>query len=199
MDKIPITVENEQQLREEIEKLKSLERPRIVNAIATAREHGDLKENAEYHAAREEQGLLEAKISKIEDTLSRADIIDITKVPSSDKVIFGSTVVVHDLSVEKDKKITYKIVGEYEADAEKGLIFSKSPLAKALMGKEKGNFIEVNFDEIESGTNVLAKIQIKLGFKYKFLLQLIKKSYKTFLMGILYKMQSIANSSMSKN
>ena len=103
MDKIPITVENEQQLREEIEKLKSLERPRIVNAIATAREHGDLKENAEYHAAREEQGLLEAKISKIEDTLSRADIIDITKVPASDKVIFGSTVVVHDLSVEKDK------------------------------------------------------------------------------------------------
>ena len=145
MGKIPITVENEKQLRAALEKLKSLERPRIVSAIAAAREHGDLKENAEYHAAREEQSLLEAKISKIEDTVSRADIIDITKIPPSDKVVFGSTVIVNNLGVEKDEKMTYKIVGEYEADAEKGLIFFKSPLARALLGKEKGAFIEVNF------------------------------------------------------
>ena len=116
-----------------------------MQAIAAAREHGDLKENAEYHAAREEQGLLEAKISKIENTLSRAEIIDITKIPHSDKVVFGSTVIVNDITESKNKRMTYKIVGEYEANAEKGLIFFKSPLARALMGKEKGDFIEVHF------------------------------------------------------
>ena len=145
MEKIPITIENEKKLQEELQKLKSVERPRIVQAIAAAREHGDLKENAEYHAAREEQGLLEAKISKIENTLSRAEIIDITKIPHSDKVVFGSTVIVNDITESKNKRMTYKIVGEYEANAEKGLIFFKSPLARALMGKEKGDFIEVHF------------------------------------------------------
>ena len=145
MEKEPITLKGLENLKKELVELKNIKRPKIVQAIAEARAHGDLKENAEYHAAREEQGLLEAKISKIENTLSRAEIIDITKIPHSDKVVFGSTVIVNDITESKNKRMTYKIVGEYEANAEKGLIFFKSPLARALMGKEKGDFIEVHF------------------------------------------------------
>jgi transcription elongation factor GreA len=134
MSKTPMTVLGAKMLREELERLKTIERPRITAAIAEAREHGDLKENAEYHAAREEQGICEAHINDMEGKLATAEIIDVTKLPASDdkKVVFGATV-----TVEKDNgdQITYKIVGEDEADIEHGLICYKTPIAKGLMGK----------------------------------------------------------------
>ena len=134
-------------MREELKKLKSEDRPRIIDAIATAREFGDLKENAEYHAAKEQQSLSEARIKDIESKLSNAQVIDIKNIEPSDKVIFGTTITVFNSEVEKS--IIYKIVGEDEADAGAGKISFASPLARSLIGKYEGDFIKV---ETPSGT-----------------------------------------------
>ena len=137
----PITKEGEILLREELKKLKSEDRPRIIDAIATAREFGDLKENAEYHAAKEQQSLTEARIRDIESKLSNSQIIDIKNIEPSEKVIFGTTVSV--FNSETEKSIKYKIVGEDEADARKGKISFASPLAKQLIGKYEGDILKV--------------------------------------------------------
>ena len=137
----PITKEGEVFLREELKKLKSEDRPRIIDAIATAREFGDLKENAEYHAAKEQQSLTEARIRDIESKLSTSQVIDIKSIEPSDKVIFGTTVTVS--NTEQQKSVTYKIVGEDEADASKGKISFASPLAKQLIGKFEGDLLKV--------------------------------------------------------
>ena len=137
----PITKEGEVFLREELKKLKSEDRPRIIDAIATAREFGDLKENAEYHAAKEQQSLTEARIRDIESKLSTSQVIDIKNIEPSDKVIFGTTVTVS--NIEQQKSVTYKIVGEDEADASKGKISFASPLAKQLIGKFEGDLLKV--------------------------------------------------------
>ena len=137
----PITKEGEVLLREELKKLKTEDRPKIIDAIATAREFGDLKENAEYHAAKEQQSLTEARIRDIESKLSNAQIIDISILDPSDKVIFGTTVTVY--NSESERSIVYKIVGEDEADASIGKISFASPLAKSLIGKFEGDVIKV--------------------------------------------------------
>ena len=137
----PITKEGETLLREELKKLKSEDRPRIIDAIATAREFGDLKENAEYHAAKEQQSLTEARIKDIESKLSNAQVIDIKNIEPTDKVIFGTTVTVFNSEVEKS--IIYKIVGEDEANAGAGKISYASPLARSLIGKYEGDLIKV--------------------------------------------------------
>ncbi len=134
MTQTPMTVRGAQQLREELEHLKSVLRPKIIASIADAREHGDLKENAEYHAAREEQGFCEGRIQEIEAKLSNAQVIDVTRIPNSGKVIFGSTV---DLfKVDDEKEITYQIVGDDESDIKANMISVNSPIARALIGKE---------------------------------------------------------------
>ena len=140
MDKIPMTVEGEKLLREELSLLKTVNRPQISEAIKEAREKGDLKENAEYHAAREQQSFVEGRIKDIEGKLSNAQIIDISRMPVSDKVIFGTTVVVAD---ENNKEITYKIVGEDEADLKKGKISVTSPISRALVGKNEGDDVTI--------------------------------------------------------
>ena len=137
----PITKEGEVFLREELKKLKSEDRPRIIDAIATAREFCDLKENAEYHAAKQQQSLTEARIRDIESKLSTSQVIDIKNIEPSDKVIFGTTVTVS--NTEQQKSVTYKIVGEDEADASKGKISFASPLAKQLIGKFEGYLLKV--------------------------------------------------------
>ena len=142
MEKEPITSQGLKKLKKELEELKNIKRPKVVTAIAEARSHGDLKENAEYHAAKDEQGKIESRIIKINDLIARANVIDVTKIEKKDKVIFGSTVELVDL--ESNKKKTYKIVGEDEADLAKNLIYFKSPIAKALIGKSKKDLITVN-------------------------------------------------------
>ena len=142
MQKYPMTVDGERALREELEQLKKVDRPRIVAAIAEAREHGDLKENAEYHAAREQQGFCEGRIQEIEAKLSTAQVIDVTTIPESDRVIFGVTVDL--INVETDAAITYKIVGEDEASIKDNKISVTSPIARALIGKEVGETVVVN-------------------------------------------------------
>ena len=137
----PITTEGEVFLREELKKLKLEDRPKIIDAIATAREFGDLKENAEYHAAKEQQSLTEARIRDIESKLSTAQVIDISTITPSDKVIFGTTVTV--FNSEQEKSLKYKIVGEDEADASKGKISFASPLARQLIGKFEGDLLKV--------------------------------------------------------
>ena len=137
MKKVPMTVAGEQSLREELEQLKGKARPRVIAAIAEAREHGDLKENAEYHAAREEQGFIEGRIQEIEGKLSGAQVIDVTKLPKTGKVIFGVTVEL--LHLENDEQVTYRIVGEDEADIKAGRISVTSPIARALIGREEGD------------------------------------------------------------
>ena len=141
MSKVPMTVRGHQLLEEELKRLKSVDRPNVVKAIAEARAHGDLKENAEYHAAKEEQGFIEARIKDIEGKLSHKQIIDASAVDARGKVIFGSTVVI--LDEKTDKELTYKIVGEDEADLKQGMISYTSPIARALIGKDEGDAIEV--------------------------------------------------------
>ena len=138
---VPMTVEGERSLREELDRLKKEDRPRVVKAIAEAREHGDLKENAEYHAAREQQSFIEGRVQEIEGKLSNSRIIDITSIPAGDKVIFGVTVDL--INVETDATQTYKIVGEDEADVKNNLISVGSPIARALIGKEEGEVVVV--------------------------------------------------------
>lgn len=141
MKKIPITVDGADLLQDELQDLKRNRRPKVIEAIAEARAHGDLKENAEYHAAREEQGFIEGRIRDIEAKLSNATIIDVTKMNANGKIIFGTTVEVAD--EETGEKLTYKIVGDDEADIKKNMISISSPIARALIGKEEGDVAEV--------------------------------------------------------
>lgn len=141
MDKVPLTVAGANKLQAELEELKTVTRPRIVEAIATARAHGDLKENAEYHAAREQQSFSEGRINEIEAKLSNAQIIDVTKIDAKGKVIFGATIEIEDL--ESEKKVTYQIVGQDEADIKQGRISVGSPIARALIGKEEEDVVTV--------------------------------------------------------
>ncbi|NCN43156.1 MAG: transcription elongation factor GreA [Piscirickettsiaceae bacterium CG_4_9_14_3_um_filter_43_564] len=141
MQRHPMTKEGADALQQELQKLKTVERPKVSKAIAEAREHGDLKENAEYHAAREEQGLIEARIKLIEGLLGSVQIIDVTKLKPNGKVVFGSTVTV--LNLETDEEVTYKIVGEEEADIKHNKISVNSPIARALIAKEEGDEVVV--------------------------------------------------------
>ncbi|CCE23492.1 transcription elongation factor GreA [Methylotuvimicrobium alcaliphilum] len=141
MNKVPLTVTGAKKLREELDELKSVVRPRIIKAIAEAREHGDLKENAEYHAAREQQSFAEGRIAEIEGKLSNAQIIDVTKLDANGKVVFGATVEIEEL--ESGETVTYQIVGEDEADIKAGRISVGSPIARALIGKEAEDVVIV--------------------------------------------------------
>ena len=140
MSKVPMTVRGHELLQEELKRLKGVDRPAIIKAIAEARAHGDLKENAEYHAAKEQQGFIEGRIKDIEGKLSHKQVIDVAAVDARGKVIFGSTVLILDENSEKE--ITYKIVGEDEADIKNGMISYTSPIARALIGKDEGDAIE---------------------------------------------------------
>tara|TARA_Y100001958_G_C20955714_1_gene356494 strand:- start:109 stop:585 length:477 start_codon:yes stop_codon:yes gene_type:complete len=153
MEKEPITVSGLRNLKEELENLKNVQRPKVVEAIAEARSHGDLKENAEYHAAKEQQALIESRVIAINDLIARANVIDVTKIENTGKVIFGATVKLEDL--ETNKKITYKLVGQDEADIKKNLIFFKSPIGKALIGKDKNEMVTVNTPSGEKNFEIL--------------------------------------------
>ena len=142
MEKFPITKSGEQKLTEKLRKLKTKDRPEISQAIAEARAHGDLKENAEYHAAKEQQGFIEAKIQEIEHALANAQVIDVKEIPETGRVVFGATVDLHDLN--NDKSITYKIVGNLESDPEAGLISIHTPIAQGLMGKNVGDEVSIS-------------------------------------------------------
>jgi len=153
MDKEPITVSGLKDLKSELEDLKNIQRPKIVEAIAEARSHGDLKENAEYHAAKEQQALIESRVIAINDLIARANVIDITKIENNGKVVFGSTVEVQDL--ETNKRITYRLVGQDEADIKKNLVFFRSPIGKALIGKDKGEMVTVSTPSGERNFEIL--------------------------------------------
>jgi len=142
MTTIPLTSTGAERLREELKQLKSVERPRIINAIAEARAHGDLKENAEYHAAKEEQGFVEGRIADVEGQLGSAQIIDVTKLNAGTRVVFGATVDL--MEDESGVEVTYQIVGDLEADISKSRISISSPIARALIGKEEGDIALVN-------------------------------------------------------
>lgn len=141
MSKNPITARGADRLRRELERLKSVDRPRVIEAIAEARGHGDLKENAEYHAAREQQGFIEGRISELEDKLADADVIDVSSLEGNSKVVFGATVELFDLDTEQE--VTYQIVGDGEASIDEGLISISSPIARALIGKQEGDVAQV--------------------------------------------------------
>jgi len=154
MNKVPMTVQGAKALQEELNRRKTIDRPRIIEAIATARAHGDLKENAEYHAAREEQSFNEGRIQELEAKISNAQVIDIQKLPNNGKIIFGSTVKL--CNMDTDEEVVYQIVGEDEANIKEGKISFSSPIGKALIGKELDDSIEVktpggmiNYDVIE--------------------------------------------------
>ena len=141
MNKEPITSQGLKKLKEELEELKNIRRPKIVEAIAEARGHGDLKENAEYHAAKEEQAKIESRIIEINDLIARANVVDVTALEKKDNVIFGSTVYL--INLENNEKKIYKIVGKDEADVAKNYIYFRSPIAKALIGKRKKDLVSV--------------------------------------------------------
>jgi len=147
MQKFPMTVEGEKALRDELQRLKTVDRPKVIAAIAEAREHGDLKENAEYHAAREQQGFIEGRIQDIEGKLSNAQVIDIKTIPHTGKVLFGSTVSI--INIDTDEAVEYRIVGDDEADIKNNRISVSSPIARALIGKEEGDVVRV---QIPSGS-----------------------------------------------
>lgn len=140
MNKVPMTVHGHVLLQVELKSLKGVDRPTVIKAIAEARAHGDLKENAEYHAAKDQQGFIEARIKELEGKLSHVQVIDVTEIDARGKIIFGSTVEL--LDENTDKEITYKIVGEDEADIKVGLISFTSPIARALIGKNEGDIVE---------------------------------------------------------
>lgn len=156
MNKIPLTKEGAEKLQEELKRLKTVDRPRVIEAISEARAHGDLKENAEYHAAREQQGFIEGRIKELEGKLSHAQVIDVTKLPHTGKVVFGVTVEL--LDVDSDEEIEYKIVGDDEADIKQNRIAVSSPLARALIGKAEGD--EVVF-EAPGGTRTYEILEVK--------------------------------------
>ena len=153
MNKEPITVEGLEKLKLELDQLKNIKRPQIVAAIAEARSHGDLKENAEYHAAKEQQAQMESRVIEINDIIARANVIDIKKIENNGNIIFGSTVAVKDL--EDNKKKIYKIVGRDEADISKNLIYFKSPIGKALIGKSLEDMVVVETPSGEKTFEVL--------------------------------------------
>ena len=153
METVPLTKDGFQALNAELDDLKNNQRPKVVDAIAEARSHGDLKENAEYHAAKEQQALIESRVIAINDLIARANVIDVTKIENNGKVIFGSSVKLQDL--ESDKQITYKLVGQDEADIKINLIFFKSPIGKALIGKNKGEMVTVNTPSGEKNFEIL--------------------------------------------
>lgn len=153
MNKVPMTVRGHGLLQEELKKLKGEDRPTVIKAIAAAREHGDLKENAEYHAAKEQQSFIEGRIKELEGKLSHVQVIDVTEINANGKVIFGSTVKL--LDDETGKEITYKIVGEDEADIKTGLISYTSPIARALISKEEGDAVEFNAPDGEKSYEVI--------------------------------------------
>ena len=141
MSRAPITAKGALRLRAELEELKSVKRPAVINAIAEARAHGDLKENAEYHAAREQQGFIEGRIKQLESELSHANVIDVSKLHAGSRIVFGATVSLAD--VETDEEVRYQIVGDLEADIKRGMIAISSPVARALIGKEEGDAITI--------------------------------------------------------
>jgi len=145
MDKVPMTVKGESALKEELRNLKTVERPRIIQAIAEARAHGDLSENAEYHAAREQQSFAEGRIAEIESKLSMAQVIDPTKVNAEGRIVFGATLDL--LNIDTEDEVTYQIVGDDEADIEAGKISVNSPIARALIGKEEGEEVDIQVPE----------------------------------------------------
>tara|TARA_B000000609_G_scaffold156584_1_gene149437 strand:- start:186 stop:662 length:477 start_codon:yes stop_codon:yes gene_type:complete len=153
MEKEPITIQGLKNLKEELEDLKKNKRPKVVAAIAEARAHGDLKENAEYHAAKEQQGHIEGRILTINDIIARANVIDVSKIQNTGKVIFGSTVTVKDLEKESNK--SFKIVGRDEADIKKNLIYFKSPMGKSLIGKSVKELIIVSTPSGEKNFEIL--------------------------------------------
>ncbi|RBO85980.1 transcription elongation factor GreA [Marinomonas aquiplantarum] len=148
MKKVPMTVEGEARLREELNHLKAVVRPRVIADIATAREHGDLKENAEYHAAREEQGFTEGRIKEIEGKLADSQVIDVKSMPATGKVVFGTTVTLY--NVDTEDTVTYQIVGDDEADVKMKKISYASPIAKAIIGKEEGDEVAVKIPSGEA-------------------------------------------------
>ena len=152
MDKFPITINGEKKLRSELDNLTNIERPKIIEAISTAREHGDLKENAEYHAAREQQGFVEGRIKDIKLKLSNAEIVDPKKI-SSDKVVFSAKVELFDF--EKESKITYTIVGDDEADIKSGFISINSPIARSMIGKKEGDIVSAETPSGEKEFEIL--------------------------------------------
>nr|VFK28560.1 MAG: transcription elongation factor GreA [Candidatus Kentron sp. MB]VFK33127.1 MAG: transcription elongation factor GreA [Candidatus Kentron sp. MB]VFK76068.1 MAG: transcription elongation factor GreA [Candidatus Kentron sp. MB] len=154
MIRTPMTVRGERKLREELENLKKNERPRIINDIAEARAHGDLSENAEYHAAKEEQGLTEARIALLEEKLSSAQIIDPVSLDAGGKIVFGATVELMNLAT--DEEVSYQIVGEMEADIKNRLVSITSPLARALIGREEGDIVTVQAPSGEVEYEILA-------------------------------------------
>ncbi len=156
MDKEPITITGLEKIKKELDERKNNTRPKIVQAIAEARSHGDLKENAEYHAAKEEQGLNEKRIKELESTIALANVIDISKIKKDNKVIFAATIVVKD--VETDIESKYKIVGKDEADVKAGLVYFKSPIGKGLIGKVKGEFVEIT---TPSGSKTLEIVSVE--------------------------------------
>ena len=156
MNKEPITIIGLENLKLELEQLKNIKRPQIVAAIAEARSHGDLKENAEYHAAKEQQGQMESRVIEINDIIARANVIDVTKIENNGNVIFGATVTVKDLEINKKK--TYKIVGKDEADISNNLIYFKSPIGRALIGKSVGDALIV---ETPSGKKNLEILDVQ--------------------------------------
>lgn len=142
MNRVPLTIRGAEKLREELDELKSVKRPKVIEAIATARAHGDLKENAEYHAAREQQSFIEGRIKDIEGKLSNAEVIDVTKLNDTGRVVFGTTVVMAE--VESGDESTYTIVGEDEADIKQSRISVTSPIARAMISKEEGDVVTVD-------------------------------------------------------
>ena len=153
MEKEPITIQGLKKLQEELEDLKKNKRPKVVAAIAEARAHGDLKENAEYHAAKEQQGHIEGRVLEISDVIARANVIDVSKIENSGKIIFGSTVTVKDL--ENQNKKSFKIVGKDEADISKNLIYFRSPMGKSLIGKTTKELVTVNTPSGEKNFEIL--------------------------------------------
>lgn len=156
MSRAPITAKGAQRLRAELDELKSIKRPAIIEAIAEARAHGDLKENAEYHAAREQQGFIEGRIKHLESELSHAQVIDIAQLAAGDKIVFGATVVLVDCDTDEER--TYQIVGDLEADIKQGLIAISSPVARALIGKHEGDAITI---EAPGGTREYEVVSVK--------------------------------------
>ena len=142
MNRTPMTVTGAERLRRQLDRLKTVERPAIIQALAEARAHGDLSENAEYHAARERQGFIEGRIATIEGALASAEIIDVEKLHADGKIVFGATVELFNLDTEHE--VRYQIVGEMEADIDKGLLSVTAPIARAMIGKEEGDVIQVN-------------------------------------------------------
>ena len=153
MSRIPLTKEGESLIKEKLAKLKFIERPQISTAIAEARAHGDLKENAEYHAAKELQGLIEAKISEMENALANAQVIDVKEIPETGRVIFGATIKLYDIDI--DKKIQYKIVGNLESNPEKGEISIDTPIAKGLVGKFVDDEVTIKTPSGDSSYEIL--------------------------------------------